>query len=82
MNLTDELAYFGSSKKPSSTAEIQSIYHDDEIDALCISIQHTIKWVCEHMLPKFFSHLHYSEYWYAYPVSIDVMIYIFESDCR
>lgn len=75
MNLIDELLYFGNSKKPDSTAEIQSKYYDDEIDALCISIQPTIKWFFAKTLSRFFSHLHYSEYWYAYSVRMEVIIY-------
>lgn len=60
-----------------STASIQKKVFDDYIDSLVYSLQPTIRYACKVIIPNEFIHLNISEYWYACPISFEILMFLF-----
>lgn len=59
------------------TASIQKKVFDDYIDSLVYSLQPTIRYAYKVIIPNEFIHLNIAEYWYACPVSFEILMFLF-----
>ena len=62
---------------PTSEASVWAEALDDYVDSLVYSYQPIVTWSIQVTIPNSFIHLNPVEYWYACPVSFDLLIFLF-----